>query len=109
MECKYDGRRGKVEVENFRPSGKEKQLKICTNYVLLATNSKAVHDQNLIGKVKFSLIIGLSQIKKDLMVNNIPEDLERDQTTMMLFLLLNHVLFLEKKISIMPRILQSCI
>ena len=81
----------KRKLKTSELQAKKNRLKIWTNYVPPATNSKAIHDQNFTGKVKFSLTIGLSQIKKDLMVNNIPEDLERDQTTMMLFLLLNYM------------------
>jgi len=70
----------KRKLKTSELQAKKNRLKIWTNYVPPATNSKAIHDQNFTGKVKFSLTIGLSQIKKDLMVNNIPEDLVFDQS-----------------------------
>ena len=70
----------KRKLKTSELQAKKNRLKIWTNYVPPATNSKAIHDQNFTGKVKFSLTIGLSHIKKDLMVNNIPEDLVFDQS-----------------------------
>jgi len=71
----------KRKLKTSELQAKKNRLKIWTNYVPPATNSKAIHDQNFTGKVKFSRKIGLSQIKRDLMVNNnIPENLVFNQT-----------------------------
>ena len=71
----------KRKLKTSELQAKKNRLKIWTNYVPPATNSKAIHDQNFTGKVNFSRKIGLSQIKRDLMVNNnIPENLVFNQT-----------------------------
>jgi staphylococcal nuclease domain-containing protein 1 len=54
----------KRRLKTAELQAKKSKLKLWTNYVPPPTNSKAIHDQNFTGKVKFSPIMDLSQISQ---------------------------------------------
>ena len=47
----------KRKLKTAELQAKKNRLRIWTNYVPPATNSKAIHDQNFTGKVKFSPVM----------------------------------------------------